>query len=548
MSDSTDLAALEREYRTLRQRLYLPDSLLLPDAPMAARQLDLARIRPLLASTHPWDAEDAFAEPDRLMRDVFRATREGNRIRLAAECDLLGRVARAETELLHRSPFDLLELVLPVVWQGRTVHLVRSGKFREKAWSGADLDDLAFATGVPRAKVADAAAAVPVLHGAALEAWAAQHRRYRDLLAASLAACGAAGSASAASEDEENLQALGALAEGMAHHVSNQLAVVLGYTSMVLDKAPLAPEHAEALRTVAEATQRARRFTEEVLSLSQTAHAEQTGCSVHDRIGRILQLLESRTPGRVRVELALAAAHDTVRAESLLLQQMLLNLLSNAYDAAATSGGVLRVTTRNLPSKGGAGELVQIEVAEGDGKPVADRQLARLAGQLARMEGSVEQGGAGSRTMVTLPVAVPGAAAPEKKVRRRLAPSCLWVADDDAVVRAMCRRVLEAEGHSVEELESGEALRKALHTAEARPDLILYDFMMPDADGSEMAVWLREQGHRTPLILISGFTADHPAVRQTLKLRKTFLLQKPFTFRDLADLVTIAMGETLVGG
>jgi FixJ family two-component response regulator len=53
-------------------------------------------------------------------------------------------------------------------------------------------------------------------------------------------------------------------------------------------------------------------------------------------------------------------------------------------------------------------------------------------------------------------------------------------------------------------------------------------------------------GRRVPVILISGFPAEHPDIKKALKLRKTFLLQKPFSFRDMSDMVTIAMGETLV--
>jgi signal transduction histidine kinase len=55
------------------------------------------------------------------------------------------------------------------------------------------------------------------------------------------------------------------MAEGMAHHFSTLLSVVLGYTSMVVDKSELSAEATEHLHKVIEAAQQARRFTEEVL-------------------------------------------------------------------------------------------------------------------------------------------------------------------------------------------------------------------------------------------------------------------------------------------
>jgi FixJ family two-component response regulator len=57
---------------------------------------------------------------------------------------------------------------------------------------------------------------------------------------------------------------------------------------------------------------------------------------------------------------------------------------------------------------------------------------------------------------------------------------------------------------------------------------------------------MRENEMRIPTILLSGFKIEHPDVARALKYRKTFFVQKPFSFRDMADMVTIALGETLV--
>ena len=97
------------------------------------------------------------------------------------------------------------------------------------------------------------------------------------------------------------------------------------------------------------------------------------------------------------------------------------------------------------------------------------------------------------------------------------------------------------------ESSSGETVQTQLDAGEKAPDLLIYDFSMPDVDGVEMCTWLRQKSHRLPVILISGFGADHPDLKRVLQMRKVFLLQKPFSFRDMSDLVTIAMGETLVG-
>ena len=268
----------------------------------------------------------------------------------------------------------------------------------------------------------------------------------------------------------------------------------------------------------------------------------------------MLGLLQSRAGNRVEVVTRFEAARDTVAAPPGLIHQVILNLLSHAFDDLPGGG---RVTVQTSNSADAA--KLRIEVTQenklgpaGDSDAAAQTRpaLARLLGQVARLEGDVlsrEIRPGGVHVALLLPVTTArGTQAPAKKFRRRLAPSVIWVVDDDPVVREMCRRVLSAEGHTVEEYARGADLQKRL--AEAKPDLVIYDFSMPDLDGLEMAGWMREAGHRAPLILISGFTAQHPSVKRALALRKTFLLQKPFSFRDMADLVTIAMGETLVEG
>ena len=549
MKNNPQLQALELQHKTLLHRLRLPDTLLHKDTPSALQRIDLNLARRLVGAPQGVAAEDVFAESARLVTEVFLGSDEGRKLHLAAEIDLLQRIADKGDDLVHRGPFDVMEIVLPVKVRGYHLHLIRSGKFREAPFTANDLKELAFATGVPSGKVEAAAATLPILNDGALEAWAAQLRRQRDLLVAAFE--GVLTVASLSSPESDRLAALGSMAEGMAHHFSNLLSVILGYSSLVLDKAELSAQSAEYLHKVTEAAQQARRFTEEVLTLAGQDEQEDAVCAVHDRLQRVLGLLQSRAGARVEVSTQYEAARDTVAAPPGLIHQMVLNLLGNAFDSLPRGGRLTLRTSNPQP------ERLRIEVLEsdrersaGDSDAASKTQpgLARLLGQVARLDGEVSSHGVsagGIHVAVTLPLTpAAGAPAPAKKIRRRLAPSSIWVVDDDPVVREMCRRVLSAEGHTVEEYASGEALRQQL--AKAKPDLVIYDFNMPDADGLEMASWMRDHGHRAPVILLSGFSPEHPSLKKALALRKTFFLQKPFSFRDMADIVTIAMGETLV--
>ena len=138
-------------------------------------------------------------------------------------------------------------------------------------------------------------------------------------------------------------------------------------------------------------------------------------------------------------------------------------------------------------------------------------------------------------------------------------------ADCDAKVQALRHRIQALEAEAVEHERTRQLLseqysfRKAVieraaeglavcHAVADHPFVrfTVWNPRMTDITGSEICWHLRDKGHRFPILLISGLSADHPEIKKLLKLRKTFLLQKPFSFRDMSDLVTIALGETLI--
>ncbi len=186
--------------------------------------------------------------------------------------------------------------------------------------------------------------------------------------------------------------------------------------------------------------------------------------------------------------------------------------------------------------------------------PAEDRYglpLASVYGMVGRMAGTVtvsSEPGASTRVEVLLPTSHGQHAADrEKPVRTRLAPSNIWVVDDDAIFREMCHQVLTEEGHTPLELDGGKDLHEHWKARETDPHLIIMDFSMPEYNGLELCEWLRSHGSHVPVVLVSGFSVNQPDIKKALRMRKTYFLQKPFTSRDLTDTVTVAMGETLIG-
>ncbi len=568
---NTNLSDLEVQHRQLLNSLRLPDTVVQRGVPDFLKQFDMAFARQLLGADEPWGREDSFAESGRFTREILTASAEGRQLHCASEITLLSKVKETGDDVVHKGPFDMIEAVFPVRIRGHLVHIIRSGKYRAAAFTAKDIKDIAFLSGRPITQVESAAATVPVFSKEQADVMLAMHRRFRDAAELALKEHTKARGLAGQQLQNERMTALGTLADGMAHHFSNLLSVILGYGSLVLDKGQLDSESADALKKVTEAAQRGRRFTEEILALTGGQDEEDVRCSLHERLDGVLSLLESRLPAGAKVQREFAAQRDTILAPPGVAHQLIFNMLAATIDGLS-HGGTLAVRTSNCSEDRelGAQDCIKIEVAEGDttkigrGRVTSSRsaldtmagesvgpKLTSLFGQIGRLDGTVtlesSEDGQAARVEVVIPLTGQIAAAAEKKIRRRLAPSSVWVVDDDQNVCEMCRRVLSAEGHTVEEFGSGDSLVNRVQKEEQQPDLLVIDFNLTDQNGLEIINWLREAGHRTPVIFTTAFGPEHPLVAKALKHKKAFLLRKPFTFRDLADQVTIALGETLIG-
>lgn len=562
------LRDVEKEYKNLIHSMRLPDSVLTIESRSAYKHFDLGFARELIGMDQPWGSEDVFDQKHRIIADVFMASPEARQLYLASENDLLRKVKETAKDQDHKGPYDIYESIYPVRIRGNVIHLIRTGKYRIAPFSEKDLKDLAFFSGVPLKTIREAVITLPIYTPEQVDDLKQTHRRLRDTVKLAFREHIHLMELTAQQLQTERLNALGSLAEGMAHHFSNLLSIILGYSSMILDRSTLTGETAEAMHKVTEAAQRGRRFTEEILALSESfSDEEPTVSSVHERLNGALTLLQARMKSGIQLSTQLDAKNDRIVAPQGIIHHIAFNAIANAIDSMP-NGGKLSLKTENIdieehgkirnyfrmtvtdhglfPLKKGKALSAEDTSAEERLAP----KLASLLGQVASLDGTVTMRSEKNQS-TTLEVTIPNAteadeAAPVKRVRRRLAPSRIWVADDDNVMREMCHRVLTEEQHDVEEISSGNEFIERFNNEEDQPELLIYDFGMPDITGLEVCRWLRDNGHRIPIILISGFAPDHPEIKKALKLRKTFLLQKPFSFRDMSDLVTIALGETLI--
>jgi CheY-like chemotaxis protein len=117
----------------------------------------------------------------------------------------------------------------------------------------------------------------------------------------------------------------------------------------------------------------------------------------------------------------------------------------------------------------------------------------------------------------------------------------ILVVDDESSIRYLVKKILEKEGHQVEEAEDGD---EALQLLEGdRPDLILLDVMMPGTGGWEVCgkIKARDELKAIPLVMFTVRTSPDSMSRSRACGAEAHI-NKPFDKEELIRVV-----ESLVG-
>jgi CheY-like chemotaxis protein len=113
----------------------------------------------------------------------------------------------------------------------------------------------------------------------------------------------------------------------------------------------------------------------------------------------------------------------------------------------------------------------------------------------------------------------------------------ILIVDDDDDVRTSLRRILERAGYGVLECANGHEALQVL--AAAHPDLIITDVYMPEMDGIEFLLALREAEPDLPVLAMSGGSlapADF-VLEDAAHLGANLVIQKPYEMNELLGAV-----------
>jgi PAS domain S-box-containing protein len=327
----------------------------------------------------------------------------------------------------------------------------------------------------------------------------------------------------------QKMEAVGQLAGGVAHDFNNVLTAIIGCGRAAL--AAIGPGHAarDDVVQILAAAERASRLTRDLLAFGRREVLTRGPVSVNAVVESAAKLLARALGENVRIALRLAEADTTVDGDAGLLEQVLVNLATNARDAMP-AGGALEIATEVCPA-GGPPARVRLVVKDhgvGMDGPTLQRAFepfftTKAPGEgtglgLAMVYGIVEQHGGtitvesvvgrGTTFFIDLPASAVVAAAARPPPRAPEAAAgrgeTVLLAEDEEVVRALMGRMLRQAGYAVVEASDG---AEAIEAFRAMPavDLLLLDLVMPRANGRDVLEAARQLNPSVRTIFMSGY-------------------------------------------
>jgi PAS domain S-box-containing protein len=360
----------------------------------------------------------------------------------------------------------------------------------------------------------------------------------------------------------QKLESLGALAGGLAHDFNNLLTGILGSASLASMKIPPDSPAKEQIARILVAAEKAAELTRKMLAYAGKGQFSIGPTDVNAITEEVLPLVRSTIGRNIALKLALAPNLPSVEADGTQLQQIVVNLVTNASEAIGAADGEIVLRTGAMTGPEGASVFLEVRddgpgMDEGTKKRIFDpffttkftgRGLGLAAVQgIVRVHGGSIQVESAPRRGTTFTVLIPAAGqrpkpdagASGERARPR-ATGTILVVDDEESVRSVARHSLEERGYEVLTASDGESAVELFEERVGSIDAVLLDVVMPRMSGEETLDALKRLKADVRVVLTSGHGERDVASRFDRRGLAGFM-QKPFRPEELVHRIEEAL-------
>ncbi len=370
---------------------------------------------------------------------------------------------------------------------------------------------------------------------------------------------------SAQVQHAQKLESLGRLAGGIAHDFNNLLTGILSNAGLALSELPRDSEARDNLEQIEMSAQRAAELAGLMLTYAGRARFVAEPVSLTRLIETLHPLMRASLGRRTSLRQKLDPDLPLIEGDPTQLQQVLMNLVTNAAESLADGSRVIGISTGVMQvdraflaktlfhdelAEGPCVYLVVSDTGRGMGAATLSRifepffttkpggsglGLASVLGIVRRHHGAIKvdsRPGEGTTVRVLFPVIEGQAARPAAAPDETLAPTAepggtVLVIDDEEGIRLAARQTLERAGFRVLTAEDGRSGVSLLRRRAGEIVAVVLDLEMPGMSGEDVVRELQALGTGAPLILSTGYAEDE-VLTQFAALPLGGFLQKPY--------------------
>jgi len=364
-------------------------------------------------------------------------------------------------------------------------------------------------------------------------------------------------------QQAQKFEAIGTLAGGIAHDFNNLLMGLQGRASLIsVDLDPSHP-HREHLDAIEDYIRSSAELTKQLLGFAREGKYEVRPIDINEVLISSAAMF-GRTKKEIRIHNKFEKPPPVVEADRRQIEQVMLNLFVNAWQAMP-NGGDLYLETRTVPLDDAfcepyqtpPGRYVKVSVADtGIGMSESVRQrifdpffttkekgrgtglgLASAYGIVKSHAGIItvhSQVGSGTTFHIYLPLSEKSAFCQVPAEAGTVSGTeTVLLVDDEQMILDVGQAMLEKLGYRVVVAGGGEQALEVVAQKQDEIDLVILDMIMPGIEGGRCFELIREIRPTMPVILSSGYSLNGHA-NEIMKRGCNGFIQKPFSLAELS--------------
>ena len=378
----------------------------------------------------------------------------------------------------------------------------------------------------------------------------------------------------------QRLDGIGVLAGGVAHDFNNILTGVLAQSSLLLAKLPENSWEAKRVRKIVVSAERAADLTRQLLNYAGKGISETTTIDLNQFLQENDSFVRSILPGDLAISYDLADESVTIEGDESQVRQVVINLITNAWEAINSADGKVGLRTSVIDLNEleveqylsrdplSVGRYALLEISDnGIGMDAATRErifepfystktggtglgLAALLGIIYRHDGGIaieSQVNVGTKFKIVLPYIAQATQPTQNEILRdpetatELTAATLLVVDDQHSVTETVEDILEKTPLTVMVVNSGVEAIQLFKEKAAAIDLVLLDIQMPNMGGLAVLKAIKAIRPDIRVILSSGYSPDNNVL--DVMSDTVQFLSKPYRYNHLVAAIQKMLGS-----